>query len=68
MLLAHVSSTSGGSAALLSGARAIARVLRRVCLPEVAEEVAVALAKVPGVLRLPSGGLGEGARIVDRHD
>ncbi|UCG72215.1 MAG: diphosphomevalonate decarboxylase [Chromatiales bacterium] len=39
--------------------------VKAVCLPEAADTVAAALRQVPGVLRLLTGGLGTGARIVD---
>jgi len=39
--------------------------VKAVCLPEAADTVAEALQRVPGVLRLLTGGLGTGARIVD---
>lgn len=39
--------------------------VKAVCLPEAADAVAEALGAVPGVLRLITGQLGEGARIVD---
>lgn len=42
--------------------------LKAICLPEVAEEVAEALRQVPGVLRLLTGDLGAGARIIDGDD
>jgi len=39
--------------------------LKAICLPEAESQVAAVLADVPGVLRLISGGLGEGARLID---
>ena len=39
--------------------------LKAVCLPDAESQVAAVLADVPGVLRLITGGLGEGARLVD---
>jgi diphosphomevalonate decarboxylase len=38
--------------------------VKAVCLPEASETVSEALRAVPGVLRLISGGLGEGAFVV----
>lgn len=39
--------------------------VKAVCLPEATDTVADALRRVPGVLRLLTGGLGTGARLVD---
>lgn len=39
--------------------------VKAVCLPEALERVSEALAEVPGVKKVLSGGLGEGARIVE---
>ncbi len=41
--------------------------VKAVCLPEATDTVAEALQQVPGVLRLLTGGLGPGARIVDSN-
>jgi diphosphomevalonate decarboxylase len=42
--------------------------VKAVCLPDVAEEVSVAMLAVPGVLRVISGGLGEAARVVEHPE
>ena len=39
--------------------------VKAICLPDVAEQVAGELAQVPGVIRLITGQLGEGARVTD---
>lgn len=41
--------------------------VKAVCLPEAAGTVTEALQQVPGVLRLLTGKLGEGARLIDSH-
>ena len=41
--------------------------VKAVCLPEAAHQVAEALARVPGVLRLLTGQLGAGARVIESN-